>query len=321
MCRTAQTRATPAARVGFGLLGPLLAGFAAWLRQQKERHPGARLVFLARDMDLVRRLYAQAAPGEEPATCAFSRRSLCPALLQRPLGEAALDLLADALPRQRLTAAQALGYLGFAPGTALPGMADTAAVDLRTRPLPAATRDFLRAAAALGKGPAGQEVRRQARLVRRYLAEQGVGRGPLLLVDIGSGGTTQRISGRTHRLRAARALPCLRCAPAPTSAAGARAGVPVRRPARAAVVLGGQPMLERLISEPCAPPARYAQTPAGVQPQAGETAEAAAGDAPQRRIIEAARRGALDFAGRLARRGLGRRCRRPQTMRPKRCCA
>ena len=166
----------PAARVGFGLLGPLLAGFAAWLRQQKERHPGARLVFLARDMDLVRRLYAQAAPGEETGYLRVSRRSLCPALLQRPLGEAALDLLADALPRQRLTAAQALGYLGFAPGTALSGMADTAAVDLRTRPLPAATRDFLRAAAALGKGPAGQEVRRQAQLVRRYLAEQGVGR-------------------------------------------------------------------------------------------------------------------------------------------------
>lgn len=286
----------PAARVGFGLLGPLLAGFAAWLRQQKERHPGARLVFLARDMDLVRRLYAQAAPGEETGYLRVSRRSLCPALLQRPLGEAALDLLADALPRQRLTAAQALGYLGFAPGTALPGMADTAAVDLRTRPLPAATRDFLRAAAALGKGPAGQEVRRQAQLVRRYLAEQGVGRGALLLVDIGSGGTTQRILEELtgcalHGLYLACDARLHRHLPPERAQAFLFGGQPAPL-----WYWAGQPMLERLISEPCAPTARYAQTPAGVQPQAGETADAAAADAPQRRIIEAVRRGALDFA-------------------------
>ena len=284
----------PAGAAGYALLGPLLLAFAAWLRDNAR--PGVRMVFLARDMELVRRLYDRTAGAGASGYLRVSRRSLCPALLLRPLTGGALDLLADALPRQRLTVAQVLAYLGFAPGTALPGHPAGAEIDLRTRPLSRAAGELLLAAAALAKGPAGEPVRRQARLARAYLAGEGIGREPVCLVDIGSGGTTQRILEELTGARLQGAyLACderLHAQLPPDRAAAFLFG---GRPAPL-WYWAGQPMLERLISEPCAPTARYAQTPAGVQPQAGETADAAAADAPQRRIIEAARRGALDFA-------------------------
>ncbi len=280
---------SPAWQVGYSLLGPLLTGFAAWLRRQQAQQPGARLVFLARDMDLVRRLYGAPA-GQGTGYLRVSRRSLCPALLQRPLGAAALELLADALPRQRLTAAQALEYLGFAPGTALPGVPPAAAVDLRSRPLPAAAQDFLRAVAALGKGPAGEPVRRQAQLVRRYLAEQGIGRGPVLLVDIGSGGTTQRLLEElTGAELCGLYLACDARLHAHLPPERARAFLFGGRPAPL-WYWAGQPMLERLISEPCGPTAGYAPGPGGVQPLCAPAAPAPA--------VEAARAGALEFAER-----------------------
>ena len=116
------------------------------------------------------------------------------ALLLRPLSETggALALLADALPRQRLTAETLAAYAGFAPGALPPGVEPGALYDFRTRPLPADSAGFLRTLAAFAKGAAGAPVRAQAALTRRYLREQGIGAGTLL-VDIGSGGTTQRI--------------------------------------------------------------------------------------------------------------------------------
>ena len=277
--------------VGYSLLGPLLLGFAAWLRDTVPA--GERLVFLARDMDLVRQLYLRltGAGSDAAGYLRVSRRSLCPALLLRPLTALALDLLADALPRQRLAAAQVLEYLGFAPGTALPGADDGAVIDLRTRPLPKPTQDFLLAAAALAKGPAGEPVRHQARLVRDYLAAQGIGQGALCLVDIGSGGTTQRILEELTgaRLRGAY-LACDERLHAQLPAGRAAAFLFGGRPAPL-WYWAGQPMLERLVSEPCAPTTAYERAGEGVRPVRPAEPE------PVPAAVEAARAGALEFAG------------------------
>ena len=278
----------PAGAVGYALLGPLLLAFAAWLRDNAR--PGVRMVFLARDMELVRRLYDRTAGAGASGYLRVSRRSLCPALLLRPLTGGALDLLADALPRQRLTVAQVLAYLGFAPGTALPGHPAGAEIDLRTRPLSRAAGELLLAAAALAKGPAGEPVRRQARLARAYLAGEGIGRGPVCLVDIGSGGTTQRILEELTGARLQGAyLACderLHAQLPPDRAAAFLFG---GRPAPL-WYWAGQPMLERLISEPCAPTTAYEPAGEGARPAVP------ADPAPVPGAVAAARAGALDFA-------------------------
>lgn len=53
---------------GAELLGPLAVGFATWLHGQRAAIPGAKLVFLARDMYLVRQVYQLLYPEEETFT-------------------------------------------------------------------------------------------------------------------------------------------------------------------------------------------------------------------------------------------------------------
>ena len=211
--------------------GGWLCHLAAWAARG---YTGAKLVFLARDMYLVRQVYQLLYPEEETFYLKASRQSLLPALLQCPMNEQALALLADTLPRQQLTQRQIAAYLGFDS----PKEHTTKTYDLRTRPLPCRTKEMLLALAARSKLPEGEPLRRRAEQARVYLEQAGLTDSPVLLVDIGSGGNHPACAGRAAAHPAARLLPCLRCAPAPEPAAGARQNI-LFDGCPAPVVLGG----------------------------------------------------------------------------------
>ncbi|MBD8953352.1 MAG: hypothetical protein EGR85_12620, partial [Subdoligranulum sp.] len=155
---------------GFSVLGPLTVAYCQWLYAQAQQHPGARLFFLARDMYLMRQVYALLYPGEATAYLQVSRRSLCPLLL----AQKQWDLLLTALPRQSLTGAQIAAYCG----TACPPEQQAESYDLKHAPDTA--RSLLQTLAP----PADADA------VSAYLARQNLRAGDIL-VDIGSGGTTQ----------------------------------------------------------------------------------------------------------------------------------
>lgn len=275
--------------VGYAIVGPMLTAFAKWLHDRRTEWPDARIVMLARDMDLVRRMYAELYPDEpEPGYLRVSRRSLCPALLQRPMNEEGLNLLADALPRQALKADQVLEYCAFASGVLPAGTDADEIIDLRTRPLTGPTREFLLGMAALSKTSAGIPVRRQAELVRAYLSRQFPRDGkPVLLVDIGSGGTTQRA------LKALGVLGLRGCCLACDERL--RRNFP---PGEADAFLFegnpaplwywvGQPMLERLISEPCGATLGYSEN--------GDEICAVLGPAEPSAVVQAVQQETLRF--------------------------
>lgn len=99
-----------AERLGFATLGPLAVAYCQWLHAREQQHPNAKIHFLARDMYLMRQVYALLYPQEQTAYLQVSRRSLCPLLLAQPRW----DLLLAALPRQSLTGAQIAAYCGTA---------------------------------------------------------------------------------------------------------------------------------------------------------------------------------------------------------------
>lgn len=252
--------------LGFAVIGPLLTAFAAWLYETYGKSGAHRLMFLARDMYLVRQIY-QELYGQETDYLKVSRRSLCPALLQRPMNEDGLAILADDLPRQVMTIGQVLDYCGFDPSAPLHGIDVHQTVDLRTRPLSAAIKQQLLGLAALSKTAAGAGVREQAELIRAYLKQNRLREVPPVLVDIGSGGTTQRILENLCPVRMQGA--CLACD------ARLHQALPPER-ARAFLFSGnpaplwywvGQPMLERLISEPCGATAGYKECQGRVCPK------------------------------------------------------
>lgn len=102
--------ASPGQALGFTVLGPLLVAFCQWLHQCRQQRGGGRLFFLARDMYLARELYERLYLGEETYYLQVSRRSLCPALL----AHRSYELLLAALPRQQLTGEQITAYCGAA---------------------------------------------------------------------------------------------------------------------------------------------------------------------------------------------------------------
>lgn len=234
--------------IGFSLIGPLLTSFAVWLHDTYG-NSGNRLMFLARDMYLVRQIYRELY-GEETEYLRVSRRSLCPALLQRPMNEEGLSILADALPRQVLTIRQVLDFCGFDETAALK-IADTQQMlDLRTRPLSASVREQLLGLAALSKTTAGLSVRRQADLIRRYLGQNRLREQPPVLVDVGSGGTTQRIlESLGGSVMQGACLACDERLHQELPKARAQAFLFGGDPAPLWYWVG-QPLLERLISEP-----------------------------------------------------------------------
>lgn len=280
---------SPAFARGAELLGPLAVSFAGWLHAQRQQLPGARLVFLARDMELIRRVYEMLYPGEQTDYLRVSRKSLLPALLYRPMDDGTLALLADALPRQRLTRGQICEYLGL-DAKFLPGDAQQIC-DLRTRPLDRVTRELLLSLAARCKTAAGEPVREAAALVRQYLQQSGLDHGPILLVDIGSGGTTQRILEElTGHPLDGRYLACDSRLHEQLPAQRARAFLFGGNPAPL-WYWAGQPMLERFVSELCGPTVGYAREDHGrTVPRIGRY------DPAQDEVILALRKGTLAFA-------------------------
>ena len=187
----------------------------------------------------MRQVYALLYPQEQTAYLQVSRRSLCPLLL----AQHRWDLLLAALPRQSLTGAQIAAYCG----TACPMDLQEKSYDLKHGPDTA--RPLLQALA----------TPQSAAAVSAYLTRQNLQAGDIL-VDIGSGGTTQmllqavcniklhgcqlscddRLRGRLHEDETAVFLFDGRPAPL--------------------LYWAGQPMLERLISEDVGATLGYTQT-------------------------------------------------------------
>ena len=252
---------------GFSVLGPLAVAYCQWLYAQAQQHPGARLFFLARDMYLMRQVYALLYPGEATAYLQVSRRSLCPLLL----AQKQWDLLLTALPRQSLTGAQIAAYCG----TACPPEQQAESYDLKHAPDTA--RSLLQTLAP----PADTDA------VSAYLARQNLRAGDIL-VDIGSGGTTQML------LQALCGIPLHGCQLSCDDRLRGRLGE-----AETAVFLfggqpapllywAGQPMLERLISEDVGATLGYTQTAQDITVR----------QAPQQptALLAALQQGALRFA-------------------------
>lgn len=158
--------------LGFSVLGPLLVAFCRWLHERRVQYGHGKLYFLARDMYLTRQVYEIMYPEEETCYLQVSRRSLCPALL----AEKEYPLLWAALPRQKLTGAQIAAYCG----ADCPDSFARQSFDLKSEKMPAGLTELF---AALCPPPT-------AELVHVYLHQSGLEKGDLL-VDVGSGGTTQ----------------------------------------------------------------------------------------------------------------------------------
>lgn len=159
-------------KLGFAVLGALEIAFCRWIHEQRQRNPGGRVYFLARDMYLTRAIYHCLYPEEETAYLEVSRRSLCPWLL----AQREYALLVQALPRQQLSGAQISGYCG----TVCPPAFVQTQFDLKSRDT----------AVALYEMFAALQPPEQAGLVQAYLRQSGIRDGDFL-IDIGSGGTTQ----------------------------------------------------------------------------------------------------------------------------------
>lgn len=255
----------PQEQFGFSVLGPLAVSFAAWLKQQCDAQPGGRLVFLARDMYLMQQA-CRLAGARDTAYLRVSRQSLAPALLMRPMTPETLELLADTLPRQVLTVDQILAFCGFDPGTALPDCPGDRTVDLHVRPLPTPVQRLLQEVSALSRTPVGEPVRQSAAAVRAYLHPFELTKPGTLLVDIGSGGTTQRVlqelcGGNIRGLY----LACDERLHRYLRPEQAQVYLFDGRPAPLWFWMS-QPLLEYLISEPCGATLGYRQTPQGPMP-------------------------------------------------------
>lgn len=216
--------------LGFSILGPLLVAFCRWLHERRVQYGNGKLYFLARDMYLTRQVYEILYPEEETRYLQVSRRSLCPALL----AEKEYPLLWAALPRQKLTGAQIAAYCG----ADCPHSFARQSFDLKSEKMPAGLTELF---AALCPPPT-------AELVHAYLRQSGLEKGDLL-VDIGSGGTTQILLETLCKIR----LHGLQL----SGDERLRKRLPVDRAevflslAQEAAKLywAGQPMLERLISQ------------------------------------------------------------------------
>ena len=129
---------------------------------------------------------------------------------------------------------------------------------------------MLLALAAHSKLPEGEPLRRRAEQARAYLEQAGLTNGPVLLVDIGSGGTTQRV---LEELLHTQLYGCyLACD------ARLHQNLPPER-AKTFLFDGcpaplwywvGQPMLEVLLSEPCGSTVGYHAQAGQMVPEIGQ---------------------------------------------------
>ena len=229
--------------LGFSVLGPLAVAFCKWLHDRRAARPAGGLYFLARDMYLMREVYGLLYPEEKTEYLQVSRRSLAPAFLA--VGEYACVLAA--LPRQRLTGAQLAAYCG----TVCPEGEAESVFDLKTP-------DTKALYAFLAKLPRPET----ADAVTGYLQSRPLRTGDIL-VDIGSGGTTQllleKLLGTELHGMQLSADDRLRSR---FSAARTEVflfdGAPAPR-----IYWAGQPLLERLLSQDAGATLSYTKTPAG----------------------------------------------------------
>ena len=195
-------------------------------------------------MYLTREIYALLYPEEETFYLEVSRRSLCPALL----AQKKYELVISALPRQILTGSQVAEYCG----AICPDEWTEKKLDLKTQDQKDTIRTFLE-----GLQPFGD-----AQAVSGYLTNCGLQQGDIL-VDIGSGGTTQmllealckiRLYGlqlsEDERLR-------MRFSEDRTKAFLSLSG------REAGLYWAGQPILERMISQEIGPSTGYIRTQEG----------------------------------------------------------
>lgn len=216
--------------LGFSVLGPLLVAFCRWLHERRVQYGHGKLYFLARDMYLTQQVYGILYPEEETCYLQVSRRSLCPALL----AEKEYPLLWAALPRQKLTGAQIAAYCG----ADCPESFARQSFDLKSEEMPAGLRELF---AALCPPPA-------AELVHAYLRQSGLEMGDLL-VDVGSGGTTQILLEALCKIRL-HGLQLSGDERLRKRLSDDRAEVFLSLAQEAAKLYwAGQPMLERLISQ------------------------------------------------------------------------
>ena len=230
---------TEAERLGFATLGPLAVAYCQWLHAQAQQHPNAKIYFLARDMYLMRQVYALLYPGEETAYLQVSRRSLCPLLL----AQGQWELLLAALPRQQLTGAQIAAYCG----TTCPPDLQNKSYDLKHAPDTA--RPLLQALSAPSSAAA----------VSAYLTRQNLRAGDIL-VDIGSGGTTQMLLQAVCHVKLHGCQ--LSCDDRLRGRLGQDETAVFLFDGQPAPLLywAGQPMLERLVSEDAGATLSYTQT-------------------------------------------------------------
>ena len=259
-----QNELSPEASLGAEVVGPPLIAFTEWIERCVQDLKEPRIFFLARDMALVRQLYNTRFPMRETDYLQVSRRSLIPALLQRPMNEETLALLADALPRQILSVENILTWCGFPSGTCLKNYTLDQKIDLKCRPLGISTKEFLCTVVACSKTNAGIGVRHQASLARQYLDARL--RAPSVLVDIGSGGTTQRLlRALGYPVQQGLYLACDERLHQFFPASQAKAFLFRGKPAPLWFWVG-QPMLERLISEQVGPTVGYCAQGRKVEP-------------------------------------------------------
>ena len=232
---------TEAECLGFATLGPLAVAYCQWLHTQAQQHPEAKIHFLARDMYLMRQVYALLYPQEQTAYLQVSRRSLCPLLL----AQGQWELLLAALPRQQLTGAQIAAYCG----TTCQAEQQSKTFDLKREPDTA--RPLLQ---ALTAPPS-------AAVVSAYLARQNLRAGDIL-VDIGSGGTTQMLLQAVCNIKLHGCQ--LSCDDRLRGRLGEDETAVFLFDGQPAPLLywAGQPMLERLISEDVGATLGYTQTDA-----------------------------------------------------------
>lgn len=257
--------------LGFSTLGILAVSFCRWIHTERRKHPQARLYFLARDMYLIRQIYSALYPEEKTYYLEISRRSLCPLLL----AQGKKKLLLAALPRQRLLGKQIAAYCGAECPTDL---ADQI-YDLKQEQEKTALHTLLSAL----------QPDKDASLALDYLHQSGIQEGDIL-VDIGSGGTTQLLlehllGCRLYGLQLSGDARLKRR----LSKTNQRVSVYTSMHGeQAALYWAGQPMLERFLSQDIGPTVGYVGGSDGVcvlrQPQ------------PEEKRVRAIQRGVLHFA-------------------------
>lgn len=265
-------------KLGFEVFGPLLVAFTQWVHRQVPK--GENVFFLARDMDLVYRIYTDFYGSESRARyLEVSRTSI--ARSEARFDSHWLAYAWEALPRQQLTKRDLQEELGLEPDTD----EDEACVfDLRTEGAEGNVMDYLEQVQTVLKQSAGTGND----TLSEYLAQEGV-TDRSVLVDIGYGGTTQKMLNRKLNIRTsglylAANQNLARNLPAGDFSVFGFSGEPAPL-----CFSMGQPLLEHLISEPIGKTVDYRWGNGVVQPVHKEGAN----EEPVKRAV---RRGIMAFA-------------------------